>query len=82
MSREDGAPAGTSYKCFICGGDTRKPQAGRRYPYEGAPAQGTYVAGVGVKHKTEEECRESLNSIPYIASRTPYPLDEDPEFNF
>jgi len=64
QTRQDGAPAGTPYACYICGYDTRTNPWSKDKDNHGRPKDdgvGVYTEGIGVKHKGTEECMRIMN---------------------
>lgn len=64
QTRQDGAPAGTSYACFVCGYDTRWNPWSKEKDSHGHPKDdgvGEYVIGIGVRHKTTKECSRLMD---------------------
>lgn len=63
-TRQDGAPPGTLYGCYICGYDTRWNPWSKKKDQHGRPANdgvGVYEEGIGVRHPTTEWCSKIMN---------------------
>ena len=63
-ARQDGAPSGTPYECYVCSYDTRWNPWSKNKDKHGRPKNdgvGEYTEGIGVRHKTTEDCMKIIN---------------------